>query len=121
MFRSFFVEVGLSVARSLLVQARVRRDEKVAFGKRQVILAHRKGAPGQNYNENSKSNWLRIRKIFAKVVKKFSSCDKNRDHLRGHGRSLESGTLTRQKRSSNSQERDEGNCETEIKFSAGRG
>ena len=86
----------LSVARFLLVQARVRRDERGAFCKRKIILAHRVGATGQNYNKNSKSNRLRIRKIFANVDQKFSSCDKNRDHLRGHDRNLESETLTRQ-------------------------
>ena len=106
----------LSVARFLLVQARVRTDEKGAFCKRWVISAHKMGATGQNYNRNSKSNSLRIRKIVANVDKKFSSCEKNRDHLRGHGRNLDTS-----KRGSNSQKRDEGNCETEIEFYAGRG
>ena len=81
---------------SFLAYASTRAQEKGAFGKRWVILAHRMGATGQNYNKNSKSSRLRIRKIFANVDQKFSSCDKNRYHLKGHGRNLESERLKAQ-------------------------
>ena len=87
----------LSVARFLLVQARVRSDEKGAFGQTLGYFSAEDG-----------SHWSQITTIISIPTgcesriclrmwpRQLSSCDKNRDHLRGHDRNLESETLTRQ-------------------------